>query len=112
MYTLLIDQRIKNYQLKIKNESGIKTVIVEGVQFEKFPEQASGNPLLSFSEIDNSASLLSIKTFSSGEIIRQGQDCYQFLEATFRSLSQANTQNLIIDLRGNEGGVMIIMELG
>ncbi|MCZ6899263.1 MAG: hypothetical protein O7F74_03405, partial [Bacteroidetes bacterium] len=41
LYTLFIDQSIEDYQLKIKDESGIKTVIVEGVQFEKIPYQAS-----------------------------------------------------------------------
>ena len=104
LYTLYMALGVSKYRLKIRDATKIKTVNVEGIHFKDILNQVSSNPWLSFSEIDNRTSLLSIKTFSSGAINHQGQDYYQFLEATFKSLSQANTQNLIIDLRGNGGG--------
>ncbi len=104
LYTLLMELSANEYQLTIKDTTQVRTVIVEGIQFEEIPDEVSNDPWLSFSEIDNRTSLLRIRTFSSGAINRRGQDYYQFLETTFKSLDQTNTQNLILDLRGNGGG--------
>jgi hypothetical protein len=49
-------------------------------------------------------SLLTIETFDDGAIEKAGQNFPQFLKSAFQEILERNTQDLIIDLRGNDGG--------
>lgn len=51
-----------------------------------------------------STALLTIRTFAAGEIQEAGQDYSKFLETGFREIKEKKIRNLIIDLRGNDGG--------
>lgn len=52
---------------------------------------------LKFMEKDSATAVMTIKYFSNG-------NAYKFYEESFKLLSKAKTQNLIIDLRNNPGG--------
>jgi Peptidase family S41 len=48
--------------------------------------------------------LLTIETFDDGAIEKAGQNFPQFLKSSFQEILERNTRDLIIDLRGNDGG--------
>jgi len=48
--------------------------------------------------------LLTIETFDDGAMEKAGQNFSQFLKTTFQELAEKKIQDLIIDLRGNDGG--------
>ncbi len=50
------------------------------------------------------AVLLTIETFDDGAIEKAGQNFPKFLESTFHRIIEQNIQDLVIDLRGNDGG--------
>lgn len=58
------------------------------------------NPLYSFAFIDDSIPLLTIKAFANNE----GGDYSKFLDSLFNVIKNKKSNNLIIDLRGNDGG--------
>ncbi len=48
--------------------------------------------------------LLTIETFDDGAIEKAGQNFQQFLKSAFQQIAEQDIQDLIIDLRGNDGG--------
>ena len=66
---------------------------------------ADQRPLMSFTdaEIPNTK-ILRVGIFSSGMLNNAGFDYFEFLEDTFSQLKASQTENLIIDVRGNGGG--------
>jgi hypothetical protein len=58
---------------------------------------------LRFIEKDCTTALMTIKGFSNGNY-------YDFYEESFKTISESNTKNLIIDLRNNPGGRLIEIE--
>lgn len=53
---------------------------------------------------EQNAAILTIKTFAADAIKEAEQDYPKFLENSFREIKEKKIQNLIIDLRGNDGG--------
>jgi hypothetical protein len=66
--------------------------------------QADERPLRLRFLPESNIALLTIKTFAAGEIQEAGQDYPKFLEGSFREIKERRIQELIIDLRGNDGG--------
>jgi C-terminal processing protease CtpA/Prc len=103
----------RKYEVRYKNaKTGeIQSVTLEGMKqkdileiFKKrYPEQNKALPLLSFQEVEG-VPVLTIRTFSSGALKREGFDYPEFLRETFQELADKKSPSLIIDLRDNGGG--------
>lgn len=68
------------------------------------PAVADKKPLRFESLAVPNAALLTIETFDDGAIEKAGQNFPNFLESTFHQIIEKNIQDLVIDLRGNDGG--------
>ncbi|MEM7802098.1 MAG: S41 family peptidase [Chloroflexota bacterium] len=66
---------------------------------------ASPNELWAFNIISDDVAVLRMRTFA---VWNSALDWETFLEDAFRQLESSSTPNLIIDIRGNEGGLDII----
>lgn len=56
------------------------------------------------SDLPNQTAYLKINSFYKGLIENFGQNYEQFLDSTFSDIKSKNIQNVILDLRNNEGG--------
>jgi hypothetical protein len=90
----------------INPEQRIETKTFSGVSFDaiksfidkqKQPDEAP----YSFSIIDTRLAWMDINRFYS---FRREPDYFKFLKKSFAELTDKNVENLVIDLRGNEGG--------
>ena len=69
------------------------------------PDTAAQSAPLSLSFLaDSSIALLRIRTFAADEITEAGLDYTRFLDAAFHRVREARSADLILDLRGNDGG--------
>lgn len=111
-YPLLFPPIHNSYSLKVKQSDhiNISTIIVNPVsrteRFElienKYGKQPSTlDDLWSYKIINNETGYLKIGTFVTNKL---SIDWKKFLNTAFDDLSEKNIQNLIIDIRGNEGG--------
>lgn len=50
------------------------------------------------------AAYLRVRSFGEGPLCRSGQDIYRFMDSVVTILNKSDNKNLVIDLRGNEGG--------
>ncbi|MGV3586501.1 MAG: S41 family peptidase [Adhaeribacter sp.] len=92
-----------------RNSAEIKTVQVPGIplatiqQLEKEKENQKPKQLpIRLEYKDNSTALLTIDHFN---IYKNEMDVKEYLKDTFWQINAKNIQHLIIDVRGNEGGV-------
>lgn len=65
---------------------------------------APGEAPLAFSTLDSTTALLRIASFAADDIEAAGIDYAAWLDSAFTRLAASKASNLIIDLRGNEGG--------
>jgi hypothetical protein len=65
---------------------------------------APAEPPLALSTLDSATALLRIATFAADDIEAAGMDYATWLDSAFTRLVASGASNLIIDLRGNEGG--------
>jgi C-terminal processing protease CtpA/Prc len=103
----------RRYEVGFKNaKTGkIQAAVVEGMRqkdvletFQKrYSELNKTLPQLSFLEVEG-VPVLTIRTFSSGALKREGFDYPAFLRKTFQELIEKKSPALIIDLRDNGGG--------
>ena len=101
------------YEVGYKNaKTGkIQAIKVEGMKqkdvletFQKrYPELNKTYPQMSFLEVEG-VPVLTIRTFGSGALKRDGFDYPEFLQKTFQELLDKNSLSLVIDLRDNGGG--------
>jgi C-terminal processing protease CtpA/Prc len=113
-FTLYIGRPDK-YLVKMKNGEGqINEIVIEPVtlnEFEsisrrRYPNKKvieADNISLSFL-LDNSAALLKIKEFSDWKTKGKRIEFGNRLKNSFQKIDSSKTQNLIIDLRDNDGG--------
>jgi C-terminal processing protease CtpA/Prc len=82
------------------------TLVVAAVPRPRFPsDTAMGGPPLRLGFLDDSAvALLRITTFAADEITAAGADYAGFLDSAFGRIRAARSADLILDLRGNDGG--------
>jgi hypothetical protein len=102
-----------SYKVEYKNaKTGkIESVMLEGMKqkdvletFQKrYPNLNKTLPLLSFHEVEG-VPVLTILTFSSNALKREGFDYPEFLKKIFQQLVEKKSPSLIIDLRDNGGG--------
>lgn len=71
----------------------------------EFSSNPSRTNVLELSYPLENAALLTIKTFDENRLRNAGLDYKNFLRQSFSALRAKNTENLIIDLRGNAGGL-------
>jgi C-terminal processing protease CtpA/Prc len=103
----------RSYEVGYKNTKNgkIQTVTVKGMKqkdvlttFQKrYPELNKTQPPLSFHDVEG-VPVLTIRTFGSRALKREGFDYPGFLRNTFQELVDKNSPSLIIDLRDNGGG--------
>jgi hypothetical protein len=65
---------------------------------------APAEPPLALRAVDSATALLRIATFAADELAAAGIDYAAWLDRAFTTLVASHAANLIIDLRGNEGG--------
>ncbi len=111
-YPLLFPPTNNSYSLKIKpsDQTNIFTTNVNSVSRSerftliesKYGKQPSTlDDLWSFKILNNETGYLKIGTFVTNKLTL---DWKKFLNSAFNELDEKNIQNLIIDIRGNEGG--------
>ncbi len=65
---------------------------------------APAEPPLVLSTLDSTTALMRIASFAADDMEAAGIDYVAWLDSSFARLAVSHTSNLIIDLRGNEGG--------
>lgn len=111
-YPLLFPPTDNSYSLKIKQpyKTNMLTINVNAVsRSERFglienkygKQPSSLDDLWSFKILNNEIGYLKIGTFVTNKLTI---DWKKFLDNVFEELAEKNIQNLIIDIRGNEGG--------
>jgi hypothetical protein len=111
-YPLLFPTDNNSYSLKIKqvDQSDILTIYVNSVsRAERFSlieskygkQSSSYDDLWNFKILNEEIGYLQIGTFVTNKLTI---DWKKFLNDAFDALEEKNVQNLIIDIRGNEGG--------
>lgn len=111
-YPLLFPPANNSYSLKVKqpDKTNILTINVNPVSRSerfaliesKYGKQPSTlDDLWSFKLLNNETGYLKIGTFVTNKLTI---DWKNFLNTAFNELAEKNIQNLIIDIRGNEGG--------
>lgn len=103
----------RTYEVEYKNaKTGeVQSATVKGMRqkdvletFQKrYPELNKTLPQLSFHELEG-VPVLTIRTFSSGALKREGFDYPEFLRKAFQELIDKKSPSVIIDLRDNGGG--------
>lgn len=106
-YQLYVDRDAERFELRIRGLRGqVRTVTLNGEDWDalsRLEPKRDPRPLLSL-DFKAGYALLDIRTFSSGSINNGGQDYYEFLKESFKSIRNKGTKKLILDLRGNGGG--------
>lgn len=111
-YPLLFQKNSNTYLLEIKKPNQNNTLQVNvkaisrterfAIMEKKFGKQYSNyDDLWSYKLLNNEIGYLKIGTFVTNKLTF---DWKKFLNKTFDELNEKNIQNLIIDIRGNEGG--------
>jgi C-terminal processing protease CtpA/Prc len=113
-FTLFIGQP-DEYRIKIKKKGGqVKEIVIqplslndiESISKRRYPnkkEKEVKNVNLSFID-NNSAAMLRIKEFSDWKIKKKKVQFDNELKRCFKKVDSSKTENLIIDLRDNDGG--------
>jgi hypothetical protein len=105
-YYLFIDQPAQ-FRLTIRRSKG-DTVLMQSAAIPPaalpVDRQGQARPLELRFLSDSNAAVLRIATFAAAELATAGIDYAAFLYTTFERLSSSRTSNLVIDLRGNDGG--------
>ena len=89
-------------------EKNISTVTLEGIKYQKLVSvlnkrynMDSENRAFSFKILDSlNTAVIAIRSF----VMRENDNYYEFLKSSFNQIDSQNIQNLIVDVRGNDGG--------
>lgn len=98
--------RYDSFSLELIGRNGkVSKVEIEGKELSEVEgiREIDNNPLLKMEHHDD-YSYLRIRTFSSSTLSQAGFKFNRFLSDTFSELKKRQTENLILDLRGNGGG--------
>lgn len=95
-------------QFKKPDDINVSTVSLGGIKYQNLASVSkkrynihSEDTDFSFKIIDNlSTAVLTIHSF----VIHENDNYYRFLKSSFDQLDSQNIQNLILDVRGNDGG--------
>src|ERR1035437_9934969 len=88
--------------------SPVKTISVVAEKFANTQcekEIQKQEKLLQLSYQNNSIALLKIKTFNGNLLDNSKENYSQFLQSTFAAINEKKIETLILDLRGNGGGI-------
>jgi hypothetical protein len=92
------------FTIRLRSPAGkTATLRISAVRPAALPAPPA-EPPLAFNSLDTTTALLRIATFAADEIEAAGIDYAGWLDSTFARLAESGASNLIIDLRGNEGG--------
>lgn len=78
-------------------------IILDNYQKRYADQLEDDEPLLGL-KIEGKTATMTIQTFSTGYVKKQGQNFKKFLDDAFLQIDQAGVEHLIIDMRGNGGG--------
>ncbi|MDT0605712.1 S41 family peptidase [Croceitalea rosinachiae] len=108
---------VKSYSVKVINPDGAElTIDIKAIQEPEFKRRLKQrydkefvpwwrrNAEPNSFELKNGTAYLKVGLFSSGFKSDKGQRFNKFIKNTFETIEQKNIQNLILDLRGNQGG--------
>jgi hypothetical protein len=96
--------RPKVFAIRLRSPDGkTATLRTSAVRPSALPAPPT-EPPLAFSTLDTRTALLRIATFAADDIEAAGIDFAGWLDGVFARLVESRASNLIIDLRGNEGG--------
>lgn len=95
-------------QFKKPDEINISTVTLEGMKYQKLVSVLnkrynldSENTDFSFKTLDSlNTAVITIHSF----VMRENDNYYEFLKSSFNQIDSLNIKNLIVDVRGNDGG--------
>jgi C-terminal processing protease CtpA/Prc len=108
-YYFMLYGEPKEFEVTFKDKAGdLKSTVI---QAEKFPamdckfKYERPEKLLDFTFHDDNIAILTIRSFDYYSLRNSNENYTRFLEDTFRKLKSKGTEKLIIDLRGNGGGM-------
>jgi hypothetical protein len=102
-YYLLVG-RPNVFAMRFRSPDGDGTTLRASVVQPSALAAAPAEPPLAFTTLDSTTALLRIKTFAADDLAAAGIDYAAWLDSAFSQLASSRASNLIIDLRGNEGG--------
>ena len=105
-YVMMIDHP-NQYEIEYrkKNADDIQRVILNPIHHDDIKirrAKINKTPTILF---DNNIALWKIKSFLAEDIKKCGKSFKKYYKYVFNELNQRGTENLIIDLRGNHGGI-------
>jgi C-terminal processing protease CtpA/Prc len=107
-YYYMVFGEQKAFDVEYKTEMGLIKKItlnaMRGIQIPADTDMATPKKLLNLKYIDNTA-LLTINTFDSAELSKSDENFTAFLKCSFDDIRKRKINALIIDLRGNGGGM-------
>lgn len=105
-YYLFVD-RPQRFDLEVRRAGGgTAHLVADAVPPAALPpaEASEASPLKLTLLDDPRAALLRIRTFAADEITGAGLDYDEFLTTSFEAIQSAGVRDLLLDLRGNDGG--------
>ena len=108
-YYFMLYGEFAEFEVTFKDKAGdVKSVLI---QAEKFPamdckfKYERPEKLLDFTFYNKNIGILTIRSFDYYSLRNTNENYTRFLAETFRELKSKGTEKLIIDLRGNGGGM-------